>query len=180
MPVVELASIAQAVFSYLLQQTNISGRVRSLLNREPKQLAFRRALRKAFDELESEHQQWTSALFDTSFFENEGAPILAQFMVRGGHPNPSELFLSNYCGTHECPHTGLDDLLATELSNGNCLVLFDGLDEIVDPDDRRGVVQRIEDFVRWHGNLPNHQPYCGLPKCSFRRALRSLHGVGDE
>ncbi len=34
-------------------------------------------------------------------------------------------------------------------------MLLDGLDEIVNADDRRKVVERIEDFVRYHGNRPN-------------------------
>ncbi|MEZ4677613.1 MAG: HEAT repeat domain-containing protein [Caldilineaceae bacterium] len=42
------------------------------------------------------------------------------------------------------------DLLQSELTAGGCLVLLDGLDEIVEADDRRGVVQRIEDFIRRH------------------------------
>ena len=93
MPIAEavLAAIAKAVFGYLLQQVNISDHVRRLLNREPKQLAFQRALGKALEQLKREHPKWTSALFDASFFEKEGAPVLAQFMIRDGHPDPSEL-----------------------------------------------------------------------------------------
>ncbi len=94
MPVAEvvLTTIAQAVFSHVLQQTNVTSQVqRTLLGREPKQLAFRRALGKALDHLDHEHPEWTSALFDASFFENEGAPVLAQFMVRDGQPDPSDL-----------------------------------------------------------------------------------------
>lgn len=48
----------------------------------------------------------------------------------------------------ECKPKGLADLLQQELAQGGCLVLLDGLDEIVDADDRRGIVQRIEDFIR--------------------------------
>ncbi len=64
-------------------------------------------------------------------------------------------FLPEYCGRHECPSIGLADLLTTELSKGNCLILLDGLDEIVSADDRRGVVRQIEDFMRRHGNIRN-------------------------
>jgi HEAT repeat protein len=46
--------------------------------------------------------------------------------------------------------------LRQELAGGNCLVLLDGLDEIVHADDRRGTVGRIEDFVRRHDDRPNH------------------------
>ena len=64
-------------------------------------------------------------------------------------------FLVDYCITRECPKTGLADLMATELDTGNCLILLDGLDEIVGADVRRRAVQQIEDFVRRHGTLPN-------------------------
>jgi predicted NACHT family NTPase len=35
------------------------------------------------------------------------------------------------------------------------IVLLDGLDEIVRPDDRRNVVKRLEDFVRRYDGVPN-------------------------
>lgn len=93
MPVAEtiLAAISKAVFSYVLQQANVSDHARKLLGREPKKLAFQHALGKALLQLEQEHPKWTSVLFDASFFQNEGAPVLAQFMVRDGRPDPSEL-----------------------------------------------------------------------------------------
>jgi hypothetical protein len=64
-------------------------------------------------------------------------------------------YLTDYYAMHECPTFGLADLLATELAKGNCLILLDGLDEIVNADDRRKVVERIEDFIRYHDNRPN-------------------------
>jgi HEAT repeat protein len=64
-------------------------------------------------------------------------------------------YLADYYALHEGPKLGLADLLATELAEGNCLVLLDGLDEIVNADDRRKVVERIEDFIRYHDNRPN-------------------------
>ncbi len=57
-------------------------------------------------------------------------------------------FVVDACLMHECPREGLADLLATKLREGNCLILLDGLDEIVSADDRRSVVRRIEEFVR--------------------------------
>jgi HEAT repeat protein len=65
-------------------------------------------------------------------------------------------FLTDYYRMHECPHSGLTDLLVSELAAGNCLVLLDGLDEIVNPDDRRKVAERIEDFVVYHSNRSNY------------------------
>src|SRR5205814_1677669 len=60
--------------------------------------------------------------------------------------------------THDCPKRGLADLLQSELDKGNCLILLDGLDEIVSAEDRLGVVKQIEDFVRRYSNKsnPNH------------------------
>ncbi len=74
-----------------------------------------------------------------------------------GMPNGTSLtdFLADYCIMRECPKTGLADLLAAELDRGNCLILIDGLDEIVSADVRRSAVQQIEDFVRRHGARPN-------------------------
>jgi HEAT repeat protein/energy-coupling factor transporter ATP-binding protein EcfA2 len=57
-------------------------------------------------------------------------------------------FLAESYRMHECPENGLADLIRSELERGESLILLDGLDEIVSSDERRGVVQRIEDFVR--------------------------------
>jgi len=59
-------------------------------------------------------------------------------------------FLADSYMLHDCPRNGLADLLQTELEKGNCLVLLDGLDEIVSADERLGVVKQIEDFMRHH------------------------------
>lgn len=64
-------------------------------------------------------------------------------------------FLADCYTLHDCPSNGLVDLLQTELAAGNCLVLLDGLDEIVSADERLGVVKQIEDFVRHHVSKAN-------------------------
>src|SRR5437588_5919235 len=64
-------------------------------------------------------------------------------------------FLANSYMLHDCPSSGLADLLQGELAKGNCLVLLDGLDEIVSADERLGVVKQIEDFVRHHTSKAN-------------------------
>jgi HEAT repeat protein len=64
-------------------------------------------------------------------------------------------YLSDYCYKHECPNEGLADLLATKLAAGTCLILLDGLDEVVSADERRNVVRQIEEFVRRHSDVPN-------------------------
>jgi predicted NACHT family NTPase len=86
-------------------------------------------------------------------------PILMRIADYAEHGMPKGKSLSQYMADyyemHECPKPGLSDLLVTELTSGNCLVLLDGLDEIVNADDRRKVVERIEDFIRFHDNRPN-------------------------
>ncbi|HEY6284176.1 MAG TPA: HEAT repeat domain-containing protein [Ktedonobacteraceae bacterium] len=64
-------------------------------------------------------------------------------------------FLVDYCTMHECPGGGLADLLITKLATGNCLILLDGLDEIVNADERRSVVRRVEEFVQRHDDRAN-------------------------
>jgi hypothetical protein len=64
-------------------------------------------------------------------------------------------FLADSYILHDCPKSGLADLLQTELEKGHCLILLDGLDEIVSADERLGVVKQIEDFVRRHDNNSN-------------------------
>jgi len=86
-------------------------------------------------------------------------PILIRIADYAEHGMPDgkslSQYLTDYYEMHECPKFGLSDLLAKELTGGNCLVLLDGLDEIVNADDRRKVVERIEDFIRYHDNRPN-------------------------
>ncbi len=93
MPVLEaaLSAVAGAVFNYVLRETNVGDQVRRALGREPKRVAFERALGAAVRSLEREHSGWVASLFDASFLESEGAPILAQLLIRDGRPDPSEL-----------------------------------------------------------------------------------------
>ena len=64
-------------------------------------------------------------------------------------------FLAHCYEVHECPKQGLADLLQSELDEGNCLVLLDGLDEIASSGERLDVVRQIEDFVRRYGGKSN-------------------------
>lgn len=103
------------------------------------------------------------ALWDSQFEAGSGLgttrfPIrvrIADYAERGMPGTSLSDFLADYCITRECPKTGLADLMATELGAGNCLILLDGLDEVVSADIRRSTVQQIEDFVRRHCSRPN-------------------------
>jgi NACHT domain len=64
-------------------------------------------------------------------------------------------FIGEYHRAADCPAEGLAQRLLQELDAGRCLVLLDGLDEIASVDDRIGVAERIEDFVRRHGRHGN-------------------------
>ncbi|MGZ3621821.1 MAG: hypothetical protein ACXWPG_01845 [Ktedonobacteraceae bacterium] len=95
MPLTEiiLTTITEKVFSYALDQGQsiVEDWVRKKLNLDPKQQAFKRALNKAYKKFEKKYPQWTDDLFNANFLENEGALILAQFLIRDGNPDPSEL-----------------------------------------------------------------------------------------
>src|SRR5205085_2571342 len=45
----------------------------------------------AFEELSEQYPQWVASNFDASFFQREGASVLAQFMLMDGQPDASEL-----------------------------------------------------------------------------------------
>ena len=93
MPLLEsvLVAITKAIFTNLLQQGGVTDQIRRALGQDPVQRAFQRSLGKACEALERQHPDWVANIFDTSFFEHEGASLLAQFLVRDGHPDPSEL-----------------------------------------------------------------------------------------
>jgi|GEM_PF-6408276 len=61
--------------------------------------------------------------------------------------------LQTFASTFEsegCSPSGLDDLISSNLQAGTCLVLLDGLDEIVSATDRIQIVNEIDLFVRQH------------------------------
>lgn len=88
-----LTAIADAVFGYLLDKHGdvIGEWIRNKRGRDPVQRAFKKAVGSALTRLQQQHSEWVADLFDASFFEHEGAPVLAQFLLRDGHPDPSEL-----------------------------------------------------------------------------------------
>jgi HEAT repeat protein len=81
---------------------------------------------------------------------------IADYVEYGMHQGKSlSDFLVDDCTRHECPTSALADVLSAELQAGRCLVLLDGLDEVVRADDHRMVVRKIEEFVRRYDDVPN-------------------------
>ncbi len=88
-----LAAIADAVIGYAFEKSSdkLGEWARDKLGLNSTKKAFKEALGEAFERLRKQHHQWVIDYFDASFFEHEGAPVLAQFLLRDGRPDPSEL-----------------------------------------------------------------------------------------
>ena len=88
-----LAAIADAVIGYAFEKSSdkLGEWARDKLGLNSTKKAFKEALGEAFERLRQQHPQWVIDYFDASFFEHEGAPVLAQFLLRDGRPDPSEL-----------------------------------------------------------------------------------------
>jgi len=88
-----LTAIVDAVIAYTFERSadKLGECVWERLGLDPTKKALREALAQAFERLSRQHPQWVAANFDASFFEREGAPVLAQFLVMDGHPDASEL-----------------------------------------------------------------------------------------
>src|SRR5438045_416749 len=84
-----LSAIVNAVIGYLIE--NGAGKLAEKLRRDPVNKAFKTALNQAFEELSEQYPQWVASNFDASFFQREGASVLAQFMLMDGQPDASEL-----------------------------------------------------------------------------------------
>lgn len=85
-----LAVVVDHVFTYL-EQRGVTEKILSKFNLDSNKQAFKRALWKAFNQFDTAYPQWSESLFNMGFFEREGSPVIAQFLLRDGHPNPSEL-----------------------------------------------------------------------------------------
>lgn len=91
LPEALLSAVAEAVFGYLLQETDLADRVRAALGVDPERKAFQTALARAYTAFEQRYPDLAASLFDESFLKTEAAPILAQLLTRRGHPDPAEL-----------------------------------------------------------------------------------------
>ncbi len=64
-------------------------------------------------------------------------------------------FLTTYVVAQECRTPGLNDLMARKLADGRCLILLDGLDEVVTAQDRASVVTAVSNFVSANARAGN-------------------------
>ncbi len=126
---------------------------------------------------------------------------IADYVRYGMHQGRSlSDYLADDCTRHECSLPQLSAILKADLQAGRCLILLDGLDEVVRGDDRRMVVECLEDFVRGSDGVPNrfivtsrsagyyeaplsnafaHYTLQGLEETDMRCLLESWYRAGD-
>ncbi len=86
-----LGAVAEAVFSYLLEQAGLAEKLRAVLGRDPQRLAFQAALARAYTAFARQYPQWAVSLFDQHFLTHGAAPFLARCLQRDAPPDPAEL-----------------------------------------------------------------------------------------
>lgn len=93
MPLTEIAAAAvtKAVFAYVLKEAGVADQIKRGLGQDPVQKAYSRALARAVREFEEKRPDASQILFDASFLSKEAQPILAQFLIRTGSPDPTDL-----------------------------------------------------------------------------------------
>lgn len=86
------AAVAEALFGYLLRQSDLAGRAQAVLRLDPKRRAFQTALGRACAAFAGRHPEWTASLFDEAFLTSEAVlPLLAELLTRRGRPDPADL-----------------------------------------------------------------------------------------
>ena len=86
------SAIAEAVFGYLLQESDLAERARAVLGLDPERRAFQTALARAYIAFARRYPEWTASLFDETFLKSEPVlPLLAELLTRRGRPDPPEL-----------------------------------------------------------------------------------------
>ncbi len=94
MPVSEIlfAAVADAVFSYLLEQSGLADRVRAVLKIDPQRKAFQAALARAYTAFKRQYPDWAEAFFDKTFLTREDVVAeLAQLLTRRRAANPAAI-----------------------------------------------------------------------------------------
>ncbi len=67
------SAVADAVFGYLLEEADLTERVRAVLGVDPERRAFQTALARAYATFARRYPDLTASLFDESFLETEAA-----------------------------------------------------------------------------------------------------------
>src|SRR6266849_4223061 len=85
------AIIADNIIGYLLDQSGIGEAIHQMLCRDPEKQALKRALIQAVEQFNQQHAEAAASLFTLDFLKKEGGPIVEQFLIRDGKPDPSDL-----------------------------------------------------------------------------------------
>lgn len=111
--------------------------------------------------LAHQHAQALGGL-SVEFQGKPGTPLfpilvrIADYAARGLSQNLTlSEFLAQACIMRDCPADGLHDLLTTALTQETCLILFDGLDEVLDTEIHRLIVKEIDSFVNSYTRRPH-------------------------
>lgn len=84
-------AIVEAVFSHLLEQSEVGDRIRRRLGRDPQRIAFKKALQAAYDTFAAKYPDMASSLFDLHFLQYGAAPLLAGCLRPKHSPDATEL-----------------------------------------------------------------------------------------
>ncbi len=110
------------------------------------------------------HLALTHAMADLSGSDRAGnyGPVRLPILIRvadyaeSGLDGSLSSYLAPWHAVAEAPTEGLADLFDQAINAGEALILLDGLDEIVEADDRELIVKRIDDLVRRYLPSGNH------------------------
>jgi hypothetical protein len=101
------SAVTEAVFSYVLEQTGGSDTIRTLLNHDPRRLAFQSGLTHSYHTFEKHHPAWAELLFDEHFLTHAAVPLLTRVLLRNDLPTGTELAeaWANQFGNNEDKHS---------------------------------------------------------------------------
>ena len=89
-PVV-LGAVVKAIIGKAIDLLHPEDHLRKWLPRQPAQLAFQKALARAYTAFARNYPDLTASLFNQDFLTHEAAPELAKLLTRHGHPDPATL-----------------------------------------------------------------------------------------
>jgi len=91
-PEIIITTLAERVINFLLDESGAQARGWFKLDqRDPQQVAFKKAFQNAYRKLDQTHPHCTASFFDEHFLQNRAAPLLARCLTRSGPPQAVEL-----------------------------------------------------------------------------------------